>query len=83
MKKKAQEIVGNETNPYLQVQRIYRYITDTLPYSHAPHMLLEATGKPRSEYVLETGIGDCGAQSTSQPSAGRSASRPGSRPATR
>jgi len=63
MKEKAQEIVKNETNPYLQAQRIYRYITHTLPYSHAPHMLLEATGKPRSVYVLETGIGDCGAQS--------------------
>ncbi|MDD5142354.1 transglutaminase-like domain-containing protein [Methanoregula sp.] len=63
MKKKALEIVRNETNPYLQVQKIYRYVSDTLPYSHAPHMQLEATGKPRSEYVLETGIGDCGAQS--------------------
>ncbi|HEX3002469.1 MAG TPA: transglutaminase-like domain-containing protein, partial [Methanoregula sp.] len=63
MKKKAQEIVGNETNPYLQAQKIYQYVSDTLPYSHAPHMELEATGTPRSVYVLETGIGDCGAQS--------------------
>ena len=63
MKKKAQEIVGNETNPYLQAQKIYRYVSDSLPYSHAPHMQLEATGEPRSVYVLETGIGDCGAQS--------------------
>jgi len=63
MKKKAREIVGAETNPYLQAQKIYRYVSDTLPYSHAPHMQLEATGKPRSVYVLETGIGDCGAQS--------------------
>jgi transglutaminase-like putative cysteine protease len=63
MKQKAQEIVKNETNPYLQAQMIYRYVSDTLPYSHAPHMLLEATGEPRSVYVLETGIGDCGAQS--------------------
>lgn len=63
MKEKALEIAGNETNPYLQAQKIYRYVTDTLPYSHAPHMQLEATGKPRSVYVLETGIGDCGAQS--------------------
>lgn len=63
MKKKAQEIVGNETNPYREVQKIYRYITDTLPYSHAPHLLLEAEHIPRSAYVLETGIGDCGAQS--------------------
>lgn len=62
-KRKAQEIIENETNPYLQAQKIYRYVSDTLPYSHAPHMQLEATGKPRSVYVLETGIGDCGAQS--------------------
>jgi len=63
MREKAQEIVGNETNPYLQAQKIYRYVSDSLPYSHAPHMQLEATGTPRSVYVLETGIGDCGAQS--------------------
>jgi hypothetical protein len=63
MKKKALGIVGNETNPYLKAQKIYRYITDTLPYSHAPHLLIEAEKIPRSTYVLETGIGDCGAQS--------------------
>jgi len=63
MKQKAREIVGNETNPYLQAQKIYRNITESLPYSHAPHLLLEAIGRPRSVYVLETGIGDCGAQS--------------------
>jgi len=63
MKKKAQEIVGNETNPYLRAQKIYWYVVDTYPYSHAPHFLLEMTNVPRSTYVLETGIGDCGAQS--------------------
>ena len=63
MKKKAQEIVGNETNPYLQAQKIYWSVVDTHPYSHAPHLLLEMTKVPRSTYVLETGIGDCGAQS--------------------
>ena len=47
MKAKALEIVRNETNPYLQAQKIYRYVSDSLPYSHAPHMLLEATGQPR------------------------------------
>jgi transglutaminase-like putative cysteine protease len=63
MKKKAQEIVGNATNPYLRAQKIYRYIVNTLPYSHAPHLLIETIGTPTSTYVLETGIGDCGAQS--------------------
>lgn len=64
MKAKAQEIVGNETNPNLQAQKIYWYIVDTIPYSHAPHFRLMTSGIPESEYVLETGIGDCGTQST-------------------
>ncbi|MEN6395843.1 MAG: transglutaminase-like domain-containing protein [Methanoregula sp.] len=63
MKAKAKEIVGNETNPYLQAQKIYWHIVDTIPYSHAPHLQLATSGKPESEYVLETGIGDCGSQS--------------------
>lgn len=63
MKKKAQEIVENETNPYLQAQKIYQSIVDTLPYSHPPLSLLEMTNMPVSTYVLTTGIGDCGAQS--------------------
>jgi len=63
MKAKAQEIVGNETNPYLQAQKIYWYIVDTIPYSHAPHFQLATSGTPESEYILETGIGDCGTQS--------------------
>ncbi len=63
MKKKALDMVENETNPYLMVQKIYRSVTGTLPYSHAPHLLLEMENIPRSTYVLETGIGDCGAQS--------------------
>ena len=63
MKARAKEIVGNETNPYLQAQKIYWYIVDTLPYSHAPHFQLATSGTPESEYVLDTGIGDCGTQS--------------------
>jgi transglutaminase-like putative cysteine protease len=63
MKQKALEIVGNETNPYLQTQKIYWYIVNTYPYSHAPHSFLDGTRKAQSEYMLETGIGDCGTQS--------------------
>ncbi|MDD1694072.1 MAG: transglutaminase domain-containing protein [Methanoregula sp.] len=63
MKKKAQEIVGNETNPYLQAQKIYWNIVDTYPYSHPPIFLLEMTNTPLSTYFLTTGIGDCGTQS--------------------
>ena len=47
MKEKAEEIVGNETNPYLQARMIYWYIVTTLPYSHAPHIYLEAARHPR------------------------------------
>lgn len=61
---KAKEIVGNETNPYLQAQKIYWYIVDTLPYSHVPHTKLSTQGTPESEYVFTTGLGDCGTQST-------------------
>ncbi len=63
MKAKALAIVGNETNPYLQAQKIYWNIITTHPYSHAPHFWLDATGTPESLYVLETGIGDCASQS--------------------
>jgi hypothetical protein len=63
MKEKAKEIVGNEADPYRKAQKIYWYIMDTLPYSHAPHSRLDATNTPESVYVLETGIGDCGSQS--------------------
>lgn len=61
--KKAREIVGNETNPYLRAQKIYWYIVDTYPYSHPPHSWLDAMKIPESEYMLQTGIGDCGTQS--------------------
>lgn len=61
--RKAREIAGNETNPYLQAQKIYWYIVDTYPYSHAPHAYLDATKTPEAEYMHRTGIGDCGTQS--------------------
>lgn len=60
---KALSIVGNETNPYLQAQKIYWDVVSTHPYSHAPHFWIEASQNSESQYVLETGIGDCGTQS--------------------
>jgi len=63
MKKKALEVVGNETNPYLQARLIYWHIMEDFYYSHVPHIYLEASGTPESAYVLETGFGDCGSQS--------------------
>jgi transglutaminase-like putative cysteine protease len=61
----AATIVGDETNPYLQAQLIYRYIINTYPYSFAPHASLD-TIEPKvaeSSYMLATGHGDCGTQS--------------------
>jgi len=63
IKAKALSIVGNETNPYLQAQKLYWDTITTHPYSHAPHFWLDTAGIPESQYVLTTGIGDCGSQS--------------------
>ena len=62
---KAREIVGNETNPHLQAQMIYYHIIETYPYSHVPHVSLDAR-EPKvaeSTHMFETGHGDCGTQS--------------------
>ena len=58
----ARGIVGNETNPYRQAQKIYWYVISH-PYSLVPHDRLNAMGMPESEYMLTTGFGDCGTQS--------------------
>jgi transglutaminase-like putative cysteine protease len=63
IREKARSIVGDETNPYLQAEKIYWDTITTHPYSHAPHVWLDATNTSESQYVLETGIGDCGSQS--------------------
>ncbi|KUL05139.1 MAG: Transglutaminase domain protein, partial [Methanomicrobiales archaeon 53_19] len=62
---KAHEIVGSETNPHKQAQMIYEHIITTYPYSHVPHMSLDAkTPKvAESTHMFTTGHGDCGTQS--------------------
>jgi transglutaminase-like putative cysteine protease len=60
---KAREMVGGETNPYLQAKRIYWNILGNYSYSLAPHLMLNTAGIPESSYMLETGFGDCGTQS--------------------
>lgn len=61
----ALSIVGDETNPYLQAQKIYWYILDNIQYSLVPHLHLSALGTlAESQYVHDKGHGDCGAQSS-------------------
>ncbi|MDO9550548.1 MAG: transglutaminase domain-containing protein [Methanoregula sp.] len=62
MKAKALEVVGNETNPYLQAEKLYWHVISH-PYSNVPHVMLSASGTPESVYMLESGFGDCGTQS--------------------
>jgi transglutaminase-like putative cysteine protease len=62
MKAKALEIVGDETNPYLQAEKLYWHVVSH-PYSNVPHIRLSVSGRPESVYMLETGFGDCGTQS--------------------
>lgn len=62
MKAKAREIVGTETNPYLQAEKLYWHVL-SYPYSNVPHVRLSAAGTPESVYMLESGFGDCGTQS--------------------
>ena len=62
--REAQEVVGNETNPYLMAQKLYWHVISrpyTLP-SYA-RILANSTHQPMTEYVRTTGFGDCGAQS--------------------
>ncbi len=65
VRKKAGEIVGDETNPHLRAQMIYHHIIETYPYSHVPHGSLDARVPKIAEstYMFETGHGDCGTQS--------------------
>ncbi len=61
----AEEIVGDETNPYPRAQAIYWHIVDTYPCSHVPHASLD-TVEPKvaeSSHMFATGHGDCGTQS--------------------
>jgi hypothetical protein len=56
----AKQIAGNETNPYLQVKKLYYWINDNIPWASA----LEYSIMPCiPEYVIENKKGDCGMQS--------------------
>lgn len=53
----AQKIVGNETNPYLQLQKVFSYISQNYPWAGAREY---STIESIPLYVLENGHGDCG-----------------------
>lgn len=63
IRNKAQEVVGGETNPYLQAKLLYYYVLNNYRYSYMPHLYLDQWDIPESVYVFEHGYGDCGAQS--------------------
>jgi transglutaminase-like putative cysteine protease len=64
IRKMADNIVGDETNPYLAARKIYDYIVDNVDYSYMPHFVLwPRTSQTESDYVHRYQRGDCGAQS--------------------
>jgi transglutaminase-like putative cysteine protease len=57
MKNLSNRIVAGETNPLLKVQKIFSWISDTIPWASA----LEYGTIPNiPQYVLKYGHGDCG-----------------------
>jgi len=63
IRRTARRVTDGETNPYLAAQRLYRYVIDTVLYSHMPHFAMYPRGEAESVYVHEHKYGDCGAQS--------------------
>ncbi len=62
--KMAENIVGDEKNPYYRASKIYYYIVNNVDYSLMPHLeFWPRTPRTESVYVHEKQRGDCGAQS--------------------
>ena len=53
----AEKVVGDETNPFLRLQKIFTYISQTYPWAVAREY---STIESIPLYVLENGHGDCG-----------------------
>jgi hypothetical protein len=59
IKELGAKLIGNETNPLRKVEKIYTWISNTIPWASA----LEYSTIPNiPEYVLKYGHGDCGMQ---------------------
>jgi len=59
LKKVSQEIVGNETNPYLKAKKIFQWIDEWSPWAGAREY---STMRNIPMYVYENKHGDCGMQ---------------------
>ena len=57
MRELAKQIVGDESNPYLQAKKIFRWVNDNFPWASAREY---STIDNIPEYVVENGHGDCG-----------------------
>ncbi|HPB89230.1 MAG: transglutaminase domain-containing protein [Bacteroidales bacterium] len=57
IKKITDSIIGTETNPYIKVKKIYRWIADNYPWASAREY---STVENIPEYVLDNNHGDCG-----------------------
>ncbi len=55
----AEQVVGDETNPYLKAKKIYGWVTENIRYTYA----IEYSTIPSiSQYCLDNMRGDCGIQ---------------------
>lgn len=59
LRKLAQEIVGDETNPYLKAKKIYGWVTENIRYTYA---IEYSTIENISQYCYDNMRGDCGIQ---------------------
>jgi len=53
----SERVVGNETDPYQKVKKIYEWVNNTFPWAGAREY---STLNNIPQYVLENGHGDCG-----------------------
>ncbi len=57
LRKLSQEIIGDETNPYLKAKKCFDWIADNIKYSYSTEY---STIRNISEYCRAKGYGDCG-----------------------